>query len=180
MMTREFWRLKYMQTDSFLAVELPYYNRPVSMFIFMPTQYGKAALAEFEREFQQHFRSFQHHKPTASTSVELTMPEFKMTAKHRFSGPVSTMGGQSIFEQEADFSGISDEKGVFIGEIIQNTHIAVDQHGTEAAAATFAAVFTGMPPPKNVILTIDHPFVFAIADRPTGVILFMGKVANPV
>ena len=109
------------------------------------------------------------------------MPEFKITAKHRFRGPVSKMGGQSIFDQEADFSGISDEKVLFVDDIIQNTHIAVDRHGTEAAAATFGPVVgAGIDRREKVILKIDHPFLFAIVDKPTSIILFVGKVVNPV
>ena len=55
-------------------------------------------------------------------------------------------------------------------------HISVDEEGTEAAAATAIIGTTGILSP-NLTLTIDHPFIFLIRDRQTGVILFMGKVA---
>jgi serine protease inhibitor len=35
-------------------------------------------------------------------------------------------------------------------------------------------------PEEKVVLTVDQPFLFAIVDKPTGVILFLGKVINPV
>ena len=180
MMTNEFWGLDYMQTDSFLAVELPYYNRPMSMIIFSPIQRGPEAFLEMEREFHHHWSSFQLHRQTKSQSVTLTIPEFKIKAKHRLSSRLSAMGGQFIFEQGANFSGISDEQGIYIDEILQNTYIAVDQYGTEATAATLAALLGAIAPNDKVILKIDHPFLFTIVDKPTGVILFVGKVTNPI
>jgi len=87
-----------------------------------------------------------------------------------------------IFRQKADFSGVSDEEGVYVIDIIQNTYMDVNQYGTEAAAATFPALFSGTisPPEKKVTLTIDHPYLFAIVDKPSGIILFVGKVTNPI
>jgi serpin B len=58
----------------------------------------------------------------------------------------------------------------------QNTFIAVDEQGTEAAAVTTGGVST-----TSVQLPIlcDRPFVFVIHERTTKTVLFVGKIANP-
>jgi serpin B len=55
--------------------------------------------------------------------------------------------------------------------------VAVNEKGTEAAAATAGAMIESAP---NVTLTIDRPFIFVIRDLPSGQILFVGRVLNPV
>lgn len=180
MMTHKFWGLNYMLADNFLAVELPYYRRPISMIIFTPIQYGLEAFVEMEREFYHHWNSFQLHRRTKYQGVTLTMPEFKIEAGHSFKHQLTALGVGDIFSQKADFLGVSDEEGIYVSDIIQNTSLAVDQYGTEAAAATMGGMFAGHPPEEEVTLTIDHPFLFAIVDKPSEVILFVGKVTNPI
>ncbi|MDD5082066.1 MAG: serpin family protein, partial [Dehalococcoidales bacterium] len=57
--------------------------------------------------------------------------------------------------------------------------VAVDEAGTEAAAATGVIVGTTSAPPEPVTVTLDRPFVFLIRDIQTGAILFTGRVMNP-
>jgi serpin B len=62
--------------------------------------------------------------------------------------------------------------------VFHQAFIAVDEEGTEAAAATaIGDGVTGMPV-VEVTLAIDHPFLFLIRDRETGLVLFMGKVVT--
>ena len=68
--------------------------------------------------------------------------------------------------------------GLFIQDVVHQAFVAVDEKGTEAAAATAVIVGeTSAPPPAT--LAIDRPFVFAIIDRPTGATLFIGRVLDP-
>jgi serpin B len=69
-------------------------------------------------------------------------------------------------------------KDLSITGILHKAYIAVDENGTEAAAAT-AVVVGLMSLPSNVIdLKIDHPFIYLIQDNETGAILFMGRVTS--
>ena len=69
-----------------------------------------------------------------------------------------------------------------ISAVAHMANIDVDEHGTEAAAATavvtraLAAARLTAPP---VTMTVDHPFLFAITDTPTGLLLFLGRVTRP-
>jgi serine protease inhibitor len=76
----------------------------------------------------------------------------------------------------ADLSGISDND-IFVSFVKQNTFVDVNEEGTEAAAVTtIGIVETSMPLPFEV----NKSFVFAIRERTTNTLLFLGKVVNPV
>ena len=79
----------------------------------------------------------------------------------------------------ADFSRISNEEGVHLSAVLQGVYIHVNEYGTEAAAATFGLMVGTTRPVEKVVITIDRPFLFAIVDKPTGTILFMGEVVDP-
>jgi serpin B len=79
----------------------------------------------------------------------------------------------------ADFSGMTEKNDLFISAVIHKAFVAVDEKGTEAAAATAVIMETSSAPMIDVRLTIDRPFIFIIRDLPTGQILFVGRVLNP-
>jgi serpin B len=52
----------------------------------------------------------------------------------------------------------------------------VHELGTEAAAATSVTIsVTSLPP----TLAFDRPFLFAIRERSTGTLLFVGRIGDP-
>ncbi|MCZ6544188.1 MAG: serpin family protein, partial [Chloroflexi bacterium] len=67
---------------------------------------------------------------------------------------------------------------LFISEVVHEAFIAVDELGTEAAAAT-AVVFDESAPADPVQLIVDRPFLFLIRDVETNTILFLGRVLDP-
>jgi serpin B len=86
------------------------------------------------------------------------------------------MGMPTAFTGAADFSGISDG-GLFISQVIHQAYVDVNEEGTEAAAATGVVMLGSAPMLEEFVA--DHPFVFVIRDRGTGLILFMGRVVDP-
>jgi serpin B len=62
---------------------------------------------------------------------------------------------------------------------LHKAFIRLDETGTEAAAATAVVIGVTSMPAEPVTLKVDRPFLFAIQDKPTGEILFLGRVANP-
>lgn len=89
------------------------------------------------------------------------------------------MGMGLAFTNNANFSGMSDIPAK-IGFVKQDTYIAVDEVGTEAAAVTTVGmVMTSMPSqPQRVIFNANKPFVYVIQENSTGSILFIGIVKN--
>jgi hypothetical protein len=90
-------------------------------------------------------------------------------------------GLKSAFTNEADFSGITNEKPVRIGQIIHKTWIELDEEKTEAAAATAMTVVVGAATQRDdsKVFKADHPFVFFILDNSNRAILFMGRYVIP-
>ena len=68
---------------------------------------------------------------------------------------------------------------LFISDVIHEAYIAVDEEGTEAAAATAVVMRATAAPLETVQLTIDRPFLFALRDLETGALLFLGRVMDP-
>ncbi len=66
----------------------------------------------------------------------------------------------------------------WIDEVYHKTFVAVDENGTEAAAAT-AVVMADLSIPEIVNISADKPFIFIIYDHFTRTILFMGRVLDP-
>ena len=83
------------------------------------------------------------------------------------------------FSGEADFSGMTGNRELFIQEVMHKAFVSVDEAGTEAAAATAVIMPASMPPGEIVEVTVDRPFIFLIRDIKTGTILFVGRIVNP-
>lgn len=105
-----------------------------------------------------------------------------LNMQHNFRDALANMGMTDVFQgDKADLGGISDERGLHLGLVAQQVFTRVYEEGTEAAAVTYGTAFGGeMPKPKPTVRFVtDRPFLFVIRHEPTGVILFMGRMANP-
>ncbi|MBS3761560.1 MAG: serpin family protein, partial [Halodesulfurarchaeum sp.] len=96
---------------------------------------------------------------------------------------LETLGMTAAFDpQEADFSGMADlDRSVdrlYIDEVYHDTFISVDETGTEAAAATGAVAGLTSAPKNEFEFVADRPFLIAIRDRPSGALLFLGRVVD--
>jgi serpin B len=116
----------------------------------------------------------------SSANVSLTMPKFTFEFSLGLNEVLARMGMSDAFNPTAaDFSGMDGSRDLFISDVFHKAFIAVDEKGTEAAAATAVVVgATAMPDPP-VEVTADRPFIFIIRDLETKTILFMGRVLNP-
>ena len=70
---------------------------------------------------------------------------------------------------------------IVLSEAFHKAFVAVDEKGTEAAAATAVMMRSGagMPTGEPLAFTADHPFLFMIRDTGSGAILFMGRLSDP-
>jgi serpin B len=116
--------------------------------------------------------------------VRLTLPRFRVTAGFGLVPVLKSLGVTAAFDlKQADFTGLSPEQPLAIAAVAHKAFIDVDEHGTEAAAATAVgmvrptAVFQQRPP---IVVTADRPFLFAISDAAAGWPLFLGRVTNPL
>lgn len=166
----------YAAGDGYEVVELPYNGGQLSMVIILPEEDG---FDVFEANLNAK-KLAEVLNNLEIKQVELQMPKFSFESEFGLVGVLRQLGVQAAFDpQVADFSGIDGTKDLSISDVIHKAFVSVDEKGTEAAAAT-AVVFrlTSMPI-TDIQITIDRPFMFLIQDKPTGTILFLGRVLDP-
>jgi serpin B len=116
-----------------------------------------------------------------SSILQLQMPKWEYSYEVKNMEPELSMLGMGIaFGNNADFSKIYDpaQTKVYISKAIHKTYIKVDEEGTEAAAVTaFGMTTTAILLPN--IFKLDHPFIYAIVEKQTGAVLFLGTVNEP-
>ncbi len=111
--------------------------------------------------------------------IDLTMPRFEFDDEFSLGETLADMGMPLAFSDAADFSGMTGQRDLFISAVIHKAFVAVDEEGTEAAAATAVGMALSAMPSDPVEVRVDRPFVFFIRDIQTGSILFAGRVLNP-
>jgi serpin B len=115
-------------------------------------------------------------------SLGVYLPRFKAATHADLIPALKALGMKVAFDPgAADFSGISKQERIFIGAVVHEANIDVDEKGTEAAAATAVVGDTGGGPSpiKELSLRFNKPFLFFVRDVDTGAILFMGRVVDP-
>jgi len=172
-------RFGYMQTDRFQAVELPYTGNRLSMLVLLPREVD--GLAALERELSAPMLA-DIIKQLRGREVAVALPRFQFSAQFAMKPTLREMGIVDAFVPDAaDFSGISTAQKLFVQDVVHKAFVAVDEEGTEAAAAT-GVVFgvTAAPMPQEpVVFRADRPFLFVIRHNTTGQILFLGRVSDP-
>ena len=172
---------KFVDFNSFSAIELPYSGNDLSMVIFLPKEID--GLANLEKDFTSDnvSRWISELSQTNTAEVLVSIPLFKITGEFMLSDTLSIMGMPHAF-QEADFSGMTGKDDLRISNVIHKAFVDVNEEGTEAAAATAVIIgVTSVAPRMTPIpeFRANHPFIFMIEDNTTGEILFMGKVMDP-
>ncbi|TRZ17900.1 hypothetical protein HGM15179_009229 [Zosterops borbonicus] len=165
-------------------LELPYVGNEVSMIILLPDaiQDGSTGLERLERELTcEKLMDWIHPKMMDSTTVNVSLPRFKLEEHYRLNPILISMGMPDAFDLgKADFSGISPGKELVLSEVVHKSFVEVNEEGTEAAAATAALIVEGCEMGVPVFeFTADHPFVFFIRHNKTGSILFCGRFCSP-
>ncbi len=165
----------YTEGTGYQAVELQYDGGELSMVILLP-EAGKFEAFEEGLQAQQVCDIISGLQPT---EVALTMPRFEFDSEFSLKDTLAEMGMPIAFSGGADFSGMTGNPELFISDVVHKAFVAVDEDGTEAAAATAVIMTRTAIPEHPVEVTIDRPFIFLIRDIDTGAILFVGRVMNP-
>ena len=165
--------LDYADGDSYQAVRLPYKGEAADMLVILPDE---GSFGTVEEHLNAGFLD-EVEGSLETKYVRLTMPRFDFETDLDFKERLKAMGMTRPFE-DADFSGMTGGKDLYISDALHRANITVDEKGTEAAAAT-VLVMAESSTPQVTEMTMDRPFIFAIVERDTGTILFLGRVTNP-
>lgn len=157
------------------AVDIPYAGDNLSMLVIMPDPGTFDAFVSALTPMV--LGDISNHLTTQA--IDFSMPKFTFTRTSSLRSILESLGMTDAFDAvRANFSGIDGKRDLYVGAVFHQAFVSVDEEGTEAAAATaIVTATTGFISP-NLTLKIDHPFIFLIRDRQTGLILFMGKVVS--
>ena len=161
------------------VVRLPYVQDELSMYIFLPEQGGMAAL-ESALTAQALTSWFASRSDAGASTVDLYIPKFKFTISYDMAGTLAAMGMPTVFTWGADLSGIDGTRNLSVSSVVHKAFIAVDEKGTEAAAATGVVIGITSVPVPNPEFRVDRPFIFMICDNTKNTIIFMGKINDQV
>jgi len=165
----------YQDAETVKVLELPYKGNDLSMIVILPkeidglTSLEKSLTAEQVAKWTSNLKKMK---------VNVFLPKFSITSQFGLSDTLKQMGMKDAFTFAADFSGMDGTTDLMITAILHKAFVAVDEEGTEAAAAT--AVVVGIKSmPMFEEFRADHPFFFLIRENASGSILFLGRVADP-
>jgi serpin B len=157
----------YSSSAGFSLLRLPYGSGRMSMIILLP-EAGTSlntVLAGVTAE-------------SLNTSVSGLQSSAGAIALPRFSTSygASLMAAFASLGMSADnYPGIAS--GASLSDVEHKTVVEVDESGTVAAAATGGTVTAVAQ--QGFIMTVDHPFFYAIRDDKTGLLLFVGEMMDP-
>ena len=176
---------RYAKRDSFTAVAIPYSGSELQFVILMPDDVkGIAAL-----ESKLHADTLKQCATLETQEVNLELPKFKFQPPTvPLKENLEALGMKTAFDDpqgSANFDKMSPrrpDKYLAISNVFHKTFIAVDEKGTEAAAATAVVMMeltAHFEKKEPIHVKVDRPFIYAIQHVPSGACLFLGRVTDP-
>ena len=168
------------QMPDFTALELPYQESDLAMVVLLPNDlFG---LEQLQRNLTPDLL-IHTLSSLRERRVRLGLPRLQLRARFDLAKTLTGMGMASAFGSDADFSGMTGKRDLFIDKVIHEAEVEIDEEGSEASAATAVVMKLGASPSGAsagpIEFVADHPFLFLIRDRASGSILFIGRVVEP-
>jgi serpin B len=185
-MMRKTERFGYAKREGFSAVSLPYAGDDLQFLVLLPDEAN--GLRAVESKLTANVLA--ECAKLETQDVDLHLPKFKLEPPTiALAEKLQALGMKSAFDipqGSANFDKMAPRKPndyLYISNVFHKTFIALDEKGTEAAAATAVVMMraTAMrgPKPPPIEVKVDRPFVYAIQHVPSGVCLFLGRVTDP-
>jgi len=176
----------YAKREGFTAVSLPYAGGDLQFLVLLPDEANGLRALESKLSGDMLAGCAKLEK----RDIDLYLPKFKLAPPTiTLAKQFEALGMKTAFAQptgSANFDKIAPrtpDDYLYISQIFHKTFIAVDEKGTEAAAATAVAMLAlsalRSPPPPPIEVKVDRPFVYAIQHVPSGICLFLGRVTDP-
>ncbi|AQG81495.1 serpin family protein [Spirosoma montaniterrae] len=158
---------------NYTAFELPYGSDKFAMTVLLPTP-TTTADALIQSLSGNDWTQLQ--KDMAEGTIDIGLPKFTLNYEIKLNDALKAMGMPTAFTDRADFTKINPNGRLFLSFVKQNTFVAVDEKGTEAAAVTTGGISVTSMPASYIC---DRPFAFIIHEKTSGTVLFVGKIADP-
>ena len=166
----------FAKRTNYLAIRLPYGSGNYNMTVLLPNDESLGVNGIISSLNTTEWNALQ--AGIIEQKVLVKLPKFGMEYEIKLNKILSEMGMPTAFTEKADLSKISPPAGkLVVGFVKQNTYVAVDEVGTEAAAVTTIGIeLTSAPIIPEFVA--DRPFLFVISEKQSNTILFLGKVAK--
>ncbi|XP_012871719.1 PREDICTED: neuroserpin [Dipodomys ordii] len=157
------------------VLEIPYENDDLSMMLVLSRQ--EVPLAALEPLVKAQLIE-EWANSVKKQKVEVYLPRFTVEQEIDLKDILKALGVTEIFIKNANLTGLSDNKDMFLSKVIHKSFLEVNEEGSEAVAASGMIAISRMAVLYPQVI-VDHPFLFLIRNRRTGMILFMGRVMHP-
>ena len=165
-------KFAFRQDERFIASELGYAHDDFKLVV-VTTKSAPANPADFAP-----VASWLGGQGFETRNGEIGMPKLSLSSVEELLRPLDAMGLGAARQRKDALEQFSDED-LIISRVVQKLELRLSEEGTEAAAATAVVTTRSLAPDDHVKMIVDKPFVFALRDRKTGLILFMGYVGAP-
>jgi serpin B len=166
----------YARVNGCQVARLPYAGRHLAMSVLLPD----GDLSTFEAGLTGEELTAVLRAPQSPRGVDLQLPRWQFRVFTPLNDPLIAMGMPSAFDPaKADFDAMTTEVDLYISAVLHDAFLAVDEDGTEAAAATAVVISETSAIMPEGSLVLDRPFLFVIHDVETLTPLFLGRVSDP-
>ncbi|XP_017894745.1 PREDICTED: serpin B6-like isoform X1 [Capra hircus] len=171
-------KISYIGEISTQILVLPYVGQELNMVILLPSESTDVYTVEKALTYEK-FVAWTKPDAMDEEEVEVFLPRFTLEETYDMECVLQDLGMTDAFEEaQADFSGMSSRRDLYVSKVVHKSFVEVTEEGTEAAAATGAVV---MMRSLSVMprFCADRPFLFFIQHGNTGAILFCGRFCSP-
>lgn len=152
-------------------LELPY-TGDSSLLLALPRNRAQKDLSALEARLED----FVLASTVEHRTLELELPRLSLHSSLDLKDPLRQLGVDDLFsEQDANLRGMQPEGGLYVEDVHHEASLELDEKGTTASASTVAVIVSRIGTPR---FAVDRPFVFALKHRPSGLLLFMGRVLD--
>jgi serine protease inhibitor len=178
MMSEDLHRAAFAYDEGWRAARLPYIGGELALAVVVPDSGRSLGDLEASLDGPGLYRLLTGFRPVPVLRVQ--MPRWTFRVQAQLNDNLSALGMPTAFGQQADFAGMTTQERLYISHVLHEAFIAVDEAGTEAAAATAVVVraVSGLAEPPLAVIA-DRPFLFVLFDIPTATPLFIGRVSDP-
>jgi serine protease inhibitor len=178
MMSEDLHRAAFASGEGWRAARLPYVGGELALAVVVPEPGTSLGDLESSLDGPGLDRLLTGFQPMPVLRVQ--MPRWTFRVQARLNDHLSALGMPTAFGPHADLAGMTTQERLYISHVLHEAYIAVDEAGTEAAAATavVARALSGLREPP-VAVVADRPFLFALFDIATATPIFVGRVSDP-
>ncbi|MBE9127600.1 serpin family protein [Coleofasciculus sp. LEGE 07092] len=173
MFQESYYSVRGYQNDLFQAIELPYGDRRLSMYVFLPNL-GVSLNTVSENLNLENWENWMNEFQYDEAPLLIGLPRFSLEYDIDLKNVLKALGMEVVFGEDADFSAMTP-RTISMSEVKHKTFVEVNEEGTEASGVTSIGGTRG----SHTEIIINRPFFCMIRDNQTGAILFMGMIVEP-